>query len=289
MQYLKHTLLVLIVIPFFAFSQQYKPGKKGGLYGTGKDQVDKGWYFGLGLTYMQPYSPVSETVEQRDSNDVLLSRETYFAQPKNTFVKSLTTQFAFTAEIGKFKMNGKRFINYMDFGLAWKWFRGGEDYTAKYYNSNNTLINQIDERGTYSDQLASLHFNLGYRFDVSDKLFYVNGLGLNVDYAILTGRTPTPAIPNIDYKDGPNSLLAEMHYFFGMGFKKGRMIIMPIVETPILALFPFNHIVSTHPYYNTRARPWIIRVRIMFLKKGSKSCPAVYNPMGIDPNGNSVK
>ena len=49
---------------------------------------------------------------------------------------------------------------------------------------------------------------------------------------------------------------------------------------------PFNHIKSTHPYANTRAHPFLLRVRFMFLKKGSKSCPAVYNPMGIDPNGN---
>ena len=64
---------------------------------------------------------------------------------------------------------------------------------------------------------------------------------------------------------------------------------MPIVETPILALFPFNHIKSTHPYFNSRARPFLLRVRFMFLKKGSKSCPAVFNPMGIDPNGNGPK
>lgn len=291
MQYLKHLFLLLIIIPFLAFSQQYKPGKKGGgLYNTGKDNIDKGWYFGLGLTYMQPYSQVSETDEHLDSNGVLLSKETYFAQHKNTFGKSFATQFALFAEVGMFKMNDKRFINYMDYGLAWKWFRGGEDYTAKYYDGNNNLYAQVDERGTYSDHLISLHFNLGYRFDKTDDFFYVNGLGLNADYHIIKGRTATPIIPvNVEYHDGPSSFLGEIHYFFGMGFKTGRMIIMPIVETPILALFPFNHIVSTHPYYNTRARPWLIRVRFMFLKKGSKSCPAVFNPMGIDPNGNGPK
>ena len=64
---------------------------------------------------------------------------------------------------------------------------------------------------------------------------------------------------------------------------------MPIIETPIFAIFPFNHIVSTHQYNNTRFRPILLKVRFMFLKKGSKSCPAVFNPMGIDPNGNGVK
>jgi len=286
----KGLLIPILIISLTVFGQQYKPGKKGGLYSTGQDNVDKGWFFGLGLTYMQPYTPVSETVENPDSNGVIQSKETYFAQPKNTFMKSLTTQLGLFAEIGKFKMTDKRFINYIDYGLSYKWFRGGEDYTAKYYDGNNNLLNQVNERGSYNDHLISANLNLGYRFDQSDDFFYVNGLGLNLDYAIIKSRTPTPAIPNnADYTDGPNSLLGEMHYFFGMGFKKGRMIIMPVVETPILALFPFNHIVSTHPYFNTRARPWLIRVRFMFLKKGSKSCPAVYNPMGIDPNGNGPK
>ena len=119
----------------------------------------------------------------------------------------------------------------------------------------------------------------------------MNGLGLNLDYHIIKSRGETPQVPNNDnYTDGPADLLGELHYFFGMGFKtKGRLIIMPMIETPILALLPFNHIKSTHPYNNTRHRPFLIRVRFMFLKKGSVSCPAVFNPMGIDPNGNGPK
>jgi hypothetical protein len=92
---------------------------------------------------------------------------------------------------------------------------------------------------------------------------------------------------NTNYVDGPNSFIGELHYFFGVGFKTGkRLIVMPMIETPILALLPFNHIKSTHSYLNTRARPFLLRVRFMFLEKGSKSCPKVSNPMGIDPNGN---
>ncbi len=120
------------------------------------------------------------------------------------------------------------------------------------------------------------------------ELFYVNGLGINADYHLIKGRTATPQIPsNEDYVAGPDAFLGEIHYFFGIGFKTGnRLIVMPMIETPILALMPFNHIKSTHSYFNTRARPFLLRVRFMFLKKGSKSCPPVYNPEGIDPNGN---
>ena len=184
-------------------------------------------------------------------------------------------------------MNGKRFINYMDYSLSWKWFRGGEDYTET-TTTNNIEAPKTETRAAFSDHLISANINLGYRFDKTDDLFYVNGLGLNADYHLIKGRTPTPEIPgNTDYVAGPNTFLGELHYFFGIGFKASkRLIIMPIIETPILAMLPFNHIKSTHPFSNTRARPFLLKIRFMFLKKGSKSCPKVSNPMGIDPNGN---
>ncbi len=274
-----------------AFSQTYKPGKKGGLYNTGQNSIDKGWYFGLGITYMMPYSPVTENIESADSLGNTF-RTRHFATPKTTVMKSFTSQIGPFVEIGKFRMNDKRIINYMDYGLSYKWFRGGEKYQQQsFVNEVFIPASEIKQEGSFSDHNISAHFNLGYRFDKTDKMFYVNGLGLNLDYSFIKGRTGTTPIPNNEYNaDGPGSIIGELHYFFGMGFKTGkRLIIMPIVETPIFAIFPFNHIYSTHDYYNTRHRPWLIRVRFMFLKKGSKSCPAVYNPMGIDPNGNGPK
>ncbi len=51
----KILLIPILLVTLTVFSQNYKPGKSGGLYGTGKDQVDKGWYFGIGGTYMLGY------------------------------------------------------------------------------------------------------------------------------------------------------------------------------------------------------------------------------------------
>lgn len=280
MQHLKYLLLLLIIVPLIGFSQ-YKPGKAGGgLYNTGQNSVDKGWYFGLGITYMWAYNNETTDVTTTDTLNNTYTNK-YIGDPKG--------KFGLFAEIGKFKMNDRKLVNYVDYGLAYKWFRGGEDYANEFY-VNDVLSTTTALEGSYSDHLISGHFNLGHRFDASESLFYVNGLGLNADYAIIKGRTGTLPIPDKEYVDGPSSILGELHYFFGIGFKTGkRLIVMPIIETPILALYPFNHIVSTHPYFNTRARPIIIRVRFMFLKKGSKSCPKVFNPMGIDPNGNGPK
>lgn len=273
-------IFLFLVISTNLYSQQYKKKKGAGLYSTGQNEIDKGWYFGLGGTYMLRYLSESSSI---NTIDTLNNRfdQNFKATPKG--------KLGLYGEIGLFRMNDKRFINYIDFGLAYKWLRGGEDYLNENFR-NDTLFSTTSIEGSYSDHLLSGHLNLGYRFDASDKMFFVNGLGLNADYHLITSRTGTPALPENEYKDGPNSFLGEMHYFFGMGFKTGkRLIIMPMIETPILALLPFNHIASTHDYFNTRSRPILFRVRFMFLKKGSKSCPPVYNPMGIDPNGNGVK
>ena len=273
MKYLKYSLLTLTLIPLLLFSQ-YKPGKAGGgLYNTGQNAVDKGWYFGLGITYMWAYNNENSQI---DSTDLLNNTYSY------KYTADPCGKIGLFAELGLFKMNDRNFINYRDFGIAWKWFRGGEDYSLESTINGVSTISKAE--GSYGDHLISGHFNLGYRFDASDNLFYVNGLGLNADYHIIKGRTSTPPMLGGKFVVGPSAFLGELHYFFGIGFKTGkRLIIMPIVETPIFALFPFNHIVSTHPSFNTRARPFLLRVRFMFLKKGSKSCPAVYNPEGIDP------
>lgn len=278
---MKKLLILPILLITITVVGQYKQPKqpKNKLYSYGKDKVDKGWYFGIGATYMAAYN--NYISEFSDSLNPAFDYK-YLADPKG--------KFGALAEIGMFKMTERKLINYRDFGLTWKWLRGGEDYTLEIYHNDDLIANNTSA-GSYGDHLISAHYKLGYRFDASDKLFYVNGLGLNADYHLIKGRNSTFPIPtNDDYVDGPNSFIGELHYFFGIGFKTGkRLIVMPMLETPILAIMPFNHIKSTHSYFNTRARPFLLRVRFMFLKKGSKSCPAVFNPMGIDPNNNLVR
>lgn len=276
----KILIIALLITTSASFGQSYKPKKGGGLYSTGDNKVDKGWFFGIGGTYTVAYPKTTYNTTFTDSIGNSYDQN-YIGDPKG--------KFGLFAEIGKFKMNGKRVINYMDYALAYKWLRGGEDYTFE--NSiNSSPVTTLTNEGSFGDHLISGNFRIGHKYDKDDNTFIVNGLGLNLDYHIITGRSATPPIPTKDYESGPSSFLGEMHYFFGMGFKTGgRLMIMPIIETPILALFPFNHIVSTHPYFNGRFRPILFRVRFMFLSKDSDSCPKVYNPMGISPENGGMK
>lgn len=276
----KLSIILLLLVTVNVYSQQYKPGKGSGLYSTGGDEIDKGWFFGIGASYMLAYPKTTYNTNFTDTAGNTYEQD-YTGDPKG--------KFGLFAEVGLFRMNERKVINYIDYGISYKWLRGGEDYTLA-SSINTTPLPPSTIEGSFGDHLLSGNFRVGHRFDQSDKTFFVNGLGLNVDYHLITSRSATPAIPTKDYESGPNSILGEMHYFFGIGFKtSGRLMIMPVIETPILALYPFNHIVSTHPYFNGRFRPILVRVRFMFLKKGSKSCPKVFNPMGIDPNNNLEK
>lgn len=273
---MKKVLLVsLLVFSTLLFGQNYGlSNKSGGLYRTGSNKLDKGWFFGVGGTYMLPYLKKSEIIDYTDTLNQTFNQD-YTAKP--------TGNFGLFLEVGKFKINNKRIFNYQDYALSYKWFRGGENFsqTTTY---NNLLYSQSELESSYSDHALSLNFNIGHSFDASDKTFIVNGIGLNADYFIIKSRSNGGSIlgqPNKFVSD----FVGELHYFFGIGFKTGkRLIVMPMIETPIFALYEFNHIKSTHDYFNTRARPIIFKIRFMFLKKGSTSCPAVYNPMGIDPD-----
>ena len=266
-------LTFILVVSTTLQAQTYKPEKTGGLYRTGDEKLDKGWFFGLGITYMLPYLKENETIDYTDTLNQKFT-QTYTAKP--------TGKIGLFAEIGKFKINNKRIINYHDFGLSYKWFRGGENFESTTLLNNNPY-SASNTTGSYSDHALSLNYNIGHSYDVSDKKFIVNGLGLNADYFIIKSRSGSGSILGTPQKF-VSDFVGEIHYFFGMGFKTGkRLIIMPIIETPVFAIYEFNHIKSTHNYFNTRSRPIIFRIRFMFLKKGSTSCPKVYNPMGIDP------
>ncbi|MCB0409221.1 MAG: hypothetical protein KDD29_03320 [Flavobacteriales bacterium] len=273
---MKKTLIFpFILLSIIAIGQTYGPGnKKGGLYSLGNDKLDKGWFFGIGATYMFPYLKESETIDFIDTLNQTFTQD-YTATPKGNF--------GLFFEIGKFKINGKRVINYQDFGLSYKWFRGGEDFEQTTM-LNNAIYSQSSTNAKFSDHAISAYFNIGNSYDISEKTFMVNGIGLNADYFIIKSRGAGGTILGQEQKF-VSDFVGELHYFFGMGFKTGkRLIIMPMIETPIFAIYEFNHIKSTHDYFNTRSRPFIIKIRIMFLKKGSTSCPKVYNPMGIDPD-----
>ena len=73
-------------------------------------------------------------------------------------------------------------------------------------------------------------------------------------------------------------LLISFHLKLGYGMKfQNRLFIIPTLETPILKLKQWEGGKSTYGILNSRYRPMLLKVRILWLKRSNKSdCPPVY-------------
>ena len=52
---MKKSLIIILLFATATCFGQYKPKKGGGLYSTGANEIDKGWFFGIGSTYTVAY------------------------------------------------------------------------------------------------------------------------------------------------------------------------------------------------------------------------------------------
>lgn len=173
-------------------------------------------------------------------------------------------RLAYKFEIGEYYIfpGGGNIFNYMDYSLSYKKLSGIE------IDINNT-------KSIFKKRYLGLNYNLNNIIQLSNTTFLQNSIGLNLDFQLFE-RKPTPT-PN-----NPKRLLLSLHYKFGYGFKiQNRLFIIPSIETPILNLRTWENWKSTYGIFNSRYRPLLFSVRILWLKRPNPGdCPPVYT----DPN-----
>lgn len=244
-----------------------------------------GWLFGLGPTFMLPYpgdkdEQVSSTTDSL--NPPLILSTNYDTRPRGLPGIML--------ELGWFhSFRRPRGIEYIDVGLSYKMLNGYEKYTTQQW-INNQMLSEIEARQAFSDHFLSLNLNAVSQRHINEKLFITNALGINFDYTLIPGRSGGLALPKNGAVQFPVQTPLQLHYKFGFGIRaKERLLIVPTLEMPVFNILAFTHIVSTHPYFNSRYRPMLLSVRFMFIRKAKNDCPPVYNPAGIGPDGKSPK
>lgn len=223
-----------------------------------------GWYWGPGITYSLP-TPSKHTKSFKDSQD-------------NPFDVDFdpSGKFGLYLEGGRYKILQYSYLfKYMDYGLAYKWLRGTEDFS--YPAGGGT--------GKFSDHFLLAHLNFNNVINITDNSFLQNAIGLNADYAIVKSRKP-------GFGSGeayPAGFVAQIHYKIGYGFKvNDRLMVIPALETPVLNLYPFEFPKSNLGYMNSRYRPILFSVRLLYLRPTGVECPPVYTPDfpdGIIPGG----
>jgi len=178
--------------------------------------------------------------------------------------------------IGRYNFfyEGGRFINYLDYSVAYKMLRGKEEITGA-----------ISAEGKYSHNFLLGNFNINNIWQLSDRTFIQNSVGANIDWRFITRQEHTG--PNADLN--PSKIVANIHYKFGFGFKiNKRLFVIPTLETPILNVYNFEKFKSTWGIFNSRYRPLILSVRFAWLRPvGKADCPPVYaNPDDKDAQEN---
>ena len=165
---------------------------------------------------------------------------------------------ALNLEAGIYKIfkSGGNIFNYMDYGLAYKKLSGTEKNPKK---------------NVFKHHYLSFNYNLNNIYQLTNTKFIESTIGANFDWKF-TEKQKENIKPN-----NTKSFLFSFHLKFGYGMKfQNRLFIIPSIETPILNLLEWENGKSNYSIFNSRYRPFIMRVKILWLKRPSKrDCPPV--------------
>ena len=155
---------------------------------------------------------------------------------------------------------GGNIFNYMDYGAGYKRLSGSE-------------FMDINNKSIFKQNYISSFFNINNIWQLSSKKFLQSSIGANLDFKFFEKDTPLP--------NNTDKLNFSFHFKLGYGIKLNKILfVIPTIETPILNLKKWENGKSTFGIFNSRYRPIIFKVRLIWLKKlGKSDCPPVYtNP-----------
>ncbi len=279
--------LVVLIFSMCAFSQRdLTPSKRGKVFGKRdfRNLRNFGLQVQLGPTYLMT-NRKNELVEIPNASG---------HQPV-AYLNDQYGKIGAFAEIGLMHFPKKRsglslklktvLISYYDWGLGFKYFRGGElvESTSSIANlapeSADFKLGHGNVYGRFSIH-KNIHFKKNGGRDKSN-FFLDNSLGINVDYRILdqSDAYAHPAsLASVNY----NPLHVQLHYGLGFGFKLKRgSYLIPGVRTPILGYQSTTGAGSSQTvfgkpslhWFSSRYWPILFHIKYMFIfEKKTKGC-----------------
>jgi len=239
----KVLMIMLIFSACLSFSAQYYGKKNRPLMDLNGNYSMNGWFLSPGLTYMWP-NKVKWLGGEKKEDTVARGRVGLYL------------------ELGRYHIfpEGGAFFNYMDYSIAYKRLSGSETLDGT--------------KSKFKKNYISANFNLNNIYQLGDRHFLQNSIGVNLDYQLWENGTPSPV--------NTKKLLFSLHYKIGYGIKfSEKLFIIPSIETPILNFRQWDKGKSTYGIFNnSRYRPIVFSCRFVWLKSPSKGdCPPVYvNP-----------
>lgn len=169
-------------------------------------------------------------------------------------------------------------LDYWDFGLAYKQFRGHQASSSRSQVGDSTQL--FAGEGDFNDQHLTLQANANKLIQTGDYQFVQLSLGANVDWRFSGDRTYSADRAVWDRWTFPPEVIGQLHFKVGYGFRvTQRLMIIPALETPIFSLEPGDDgRWGAMDWFSSTYRPLIFSVRFLFLRypKGW-DCPPVRN------------
>ncbi|TNE54912.1 MAG: hypothetical protein EP338_05550 [Bacteroidetes bacterium] len=262
---------LLFLIGFFSASclgQVYKPKKRKKDYFGGAQDYRSLRNFGfqgqIGPTYtFTRFANPNQTLEDG------IGRTKYQLNPDGNIGAHIDLGMAhFILKKPKYKFIPR--INYIDYGIGFKFFRGQENLEIQTLdNSGNVLKTSSAEEKKfqlgYASARVSAHNLIYFK---GGHLFLDNALGFHGDYQVMNGDQSASEI-GLEQKYSPK-LRIQMHYDLGFGIrlKRGSYLI-PGVQIPIAGLTPFAQ-ESIH-WFSSKYFPALFKIKWIYLfeKKGN--------------------
>ncbi len=254
---------IFIISSIFA-QKTFDPRKGKKYFGGSNNEVKKLSNIGLQISLGPTFTLASlNKMEKSASKDVNLGHlGTYDIKPSGKIGANIEIGLAHYNMHSK-KFSFGRIIDYFDYGVGFKYFRGTEKID---------FSNGVNGEG----KLANGYLN--GRFSVH-KLIYIknsplnidNGLGINGDYLLLKkSEAYTNNITSTQKYSNP--FILNLHYSLGIGIrlKRGSYLI-PGVYVPILAFQEFGK--ESIQWFSSRYYPITCQVKLIKLlgKKSKKT------------------
>ncbi|HKK39759.1 MAG TPA: hypothetical protein VJ949_10105 [Cryomorphaceae bacterium] len=178
-------------------------------------------------------------------------------------------------EIGRFHVvDNSRLISHVQLNMGIKVLRGVERFEANLATETSSRPSALQNEGAFSHSYATMSFVASNIQQFSRTGFVQNSLGINGDYRIAEASTYNKNDLPIDLAN-PSRFIFQANYSLGVGFRvSGNILVVPTLETPILNIYEYNDLKSTLKVFNTRYRPFILRVSVYMLdNKPDRKCP----------------
>jgi len=266
---------LLIILPSLLWAQDYgfNKGKKDNDYMVVRN---KGITFSVGPTWQ--LTPDTKTIEITDNAG---SRGTSEINPNGKLgfygEFGMVVFPAWKALVPIKKLKKSRLLDYMDFTLGYRQYRGNEVITNTFTNALGEITNSSQYIGNYSNGLIYGRFDahtLLYfgkkKIENARKKFIDQSIGFNIDYTIKPGSSTyepyvssyNPAQTTLAFY---NPLVVQFHYSLGIGVRFNRAWMMiPGISLPIVNIYEWNGFNGRMNWFQSTY--WPIQGQIRFIK-----------------------